>query len=335
VTRNYRLFVLVLAGLFAGCGEQAEPVSDAGVASFNVDTNRISVSGVSAGAYMATQVHIAHSSLFGGAAAIAGGPYYCAEGSIKRGLGPCMKGGDLAVERLVKYARQMESEGNIDALDNLADDRVWLFHGTLDNIMSEQLSLAAAEFYTQLIPGVTVTSVNNDVEAVHGLPTLATGPACDTFATPFMNACDYDAAGEWLRTIYGELNPRVEASGELRTILQPGADAADMLAEAYLYVPASCASGEACGVHVAFHGCLQSSEYVGDAFAAGSGLNEWAESNRLLVLYPQVASSKLAPMNPNGCWDWWGYTTEDYATQSGPQVIVVKRLLDQIAGETL
>ena len=38
----------------------------------------------------------------------------------------------------------------------------------------------------------------------------------------------------------------------------------------------------------------------GDAFAAGAGYNEWAEANKLLVLYPQVASSKIAPMNPNG-----------------------------------
>jgi poly(3-hydroxybutyrate) depolymerase len=108
-----------------------------------------------------------------------------------------------------------------------------------------------------------------------------------------------------------------------------------MLESAYLYVPQSCKFGESCGVHIVFHGCSQSSESVGDAFAVGSGYNEWADGNRLLVLYPQVASSTVAPMNPYGCWDWWGYTNEDYATQAGPQIAVVKALLDSLAGTGL
>jgi poly(3-hydroxybutyrate) depolymerase len=62
---------------------------------------------------------------------------------------------------------------------------------------------------------------------------------------------------------------------------------------------------------------------VDDVFARDAGYNEWAESNRLLVLYPQVASSKVAPMNPLGCWDWWGYTDENYATQTGLQIAAV------------
>ena len=101
------------------------------------------------------------------------------------------------------------------------------------------------------------------------------------------------------------------------------------------YVPESCASGEACGLHVALHGCLQSTEYIGDAFAAGAGYNEWAEANRLLVLYPQVASSRIAPLNPMGCWDWWGYTQGDYATKAGPQVKVIKATMDTLAGHSL
>ena len=80
---------------------------------------------------------------------------------------------------------------------------------------------------------------------------------------------------------------------------------------------------------------MQSSEYISDAFAAGTGYNEWAEANKLLVLYPQVASSKIAPMNPYGCWDWWGYTNEDYATKDGPQIKVIKAMLDALAGSTL
>jgi hypothetical protein len=52
-------------------------------------------------------------------------------------------------------------------------------------------------------------------------------------------------------------------------------------------------------------------------------------------LYPQVGSSKIAPMNPLGCWDWWGYTDENYATRGGRQIKVVKAMLDSLAGATL
>jgi len=50
------------------------------------------------------------------------------------------------------------------------------------------------------------------------------------------------------------------------------------------------------------------------------------------VLYPQVASSKIAPMNPYGCWDWWGYTGDDYATREGPQIEVIMAMLDALGG---
>ena len=153
-----------------------------------------------------------------------------------------------------------------------------------------------------------------DVESVHALPTLTTGPACDTLATPFINDREYDAADELLSALYGRCNDRGDLSGELMTIVQAGFGDAEMLAEAFLYVPTSRAAGDACGIHVAIHGCTKSSEYVSHAFALGAGYNEWAESNNLLVLYPQVASSKVAPMNLYSCWDWWGYSSDDYAT---------------------
>jgi poly(3-hydroxybutyrate) depolymerase len=328
--RRSNLVVLLLA--LSACGDSTAPESD--MVTYNIDPARISVSGLSSGGHMATQLHVAHSSLFSGAAVIAGGPYYCAEGSLNKGFGPCIKGGKVGIDQLLAYAGDMARAGKIDALENLEDDRVWLFHGALDDVVSAELMSAAEEFYAGLMPDTSITTIN-DIAAVHGLPTIDFGPACDTFSTPFLNACDYDAAGEWLQVIHGELNERTVASGELRSIPQVDAVDADMLDEALLYVPTSCAGGERCGIHVAIHGCTQSSEFVGEAFAIGSGLNEWGESNDLLVLYPQVASSKIAPMNPYGCWDWWGYTNEDYATRSGPQVTVIKNTLDALAGTTL
>jgi hypothetical protein len=44
-------------------------------------------------------------------------------------------------------------------------------------------------------------------------------------------------------------------------------------------------------------------------------------------LYPQVARSYIYPFNPKGCWDWWGYSGEDYATRDGAQLTSVHRML--------
>ena len=326
-------FLPLLLVALAACGkETTAPVTQ--TVSYNIDSGRISVSGVSSGAYMAGQIHLAHSSIFNGVAIVAGGPYYCAKGEIAHGLGSCMKGGDMGLDSLLDYARSASAAGAIDDLSNLDDDHAWVFHGALDKVMNQEPSVVAAAFYTELMSDQAVTLVT-DVPVVHGLPTVDAGVACDTFGAPFLNACDYDAAHEILRSLHGELKERSVASGLVLTVEQPGYEEAQMLENAYLYVPASCAEGAACGIHVALHGCSQSSEFVGDAFAVGAGFNEWADANQLLVLYPQVGSSKIAPMNPYGCWDWWGYTDENYATKKGPQITVIKATLDALAGNTL
>jgi len=326
-------YLPLLLIVLAACGKETLETS-ADVVTYNIDPGRISVSGISSGAYMAGQLHLSHSAIFAGAALVAGGPYYCAMGELSRGLGPCLKGGELDLDSLLEYAQSAAANGLIDDLANLANDRVWIFHGALDPVVDQGPSLVTAALYAELISENAVTLVT-DVAVVHGFPTLNTGMPCDAFGAPFLNACDYDAAGEILNTLHGEMNERTATSGELLTVAQPGFDAAQMLPQAYLYVPASCAAAAVCGIHVAVHGCSQSSEFVGDAFAVGTGFNEWAEANAMLVLYPQVASSKIAPMNPYGCWDWWGYTDENYATREGLQVAVIKATLDALAGTVL
>ena len=330
-----RIFGLLslAAILISACGKE-QPAGSEDTVTYNIDSSRISVSGISAGAMMATQLHVAHSSLFSGVALLSGGPWYCARGSMQRALGPCMKGGDIGTDQLTASAKQAEADGAVDMLANLADDRAWIFHATLDEAVAEPVAQAAISFYAEFIPQESITYVG-DVEAAHGFPTLETGVSCNEMESPYLNACNYDAAGNLLAALHGELEPRAAATGELKEISQPGADDATMLDNALLYVPQSCANGEACGLHVALHGCLQSSDYIGNAFAAGAGYNEWAEANRLLVLYPQVASSRIAPLNPMGCWDWWGYTEDSYATKAGPQITVIKATMDALAARAL
>jgi poly(3-hydroxybutyrate) depolymerase len=103
-----------------------------------------------------------------------------------------------------------------------------------------------------------------------------------------------------------------------------------MADEAYVYVPANCQQG-GCKVHVAFHGCKQSAESVKDDFYNKSSYNDWADSNRLIVLYPQVNKSSPVPFNPEGCWDWFGYTGALYATKSGPQIQAVRAMIQRLS----
>src|SRR5512132_2605036 len=108
----------------------------------------------------------------------------------------------------------------------------------------------------------------------------------------------------------------------------------------YLYVPDDCKSGAQCRLHVAFHGCKQGGDNdhpYGNIFARVAGYNEWAKNNRIVVIYPQVQAQTYWPINPQGCWDWWGqlYTGEDYAKLSGKQIKAVAQMINTLVGRDL
>jgi hypothetical protein len=98
--------------------------------------------------------------------------------------------------------------------------------------------------------------------------------------------------------------------------------AISMADEGYVYVPPACETGR-CRVHVAFHGCRQGAEAVGERFVREAGYNRWADANHLIVLYPQAIARYWWIYNPRGCWDWWGYTGAKYATKEGAQIRAV------------
>jgi poly(3-hydroxybutyrate) depolymerase len=80
---------------------------------------------------------------------------------------------------------------------------------------------------------------------------------------------------------------------------------------------------------VAFHGCKQSAAVVGNDFYSNTGYNYWADSNNIIVLYPQVNASTV-PFNPDGCWDWFGYTGQDYALKSGSQLTAIHAMVGRL-----
>jgi poly(3-hydroxybutyrate) depolymerase len=315
--RNFLLTGLLLPGI---------ALADSTPPALDIDTDRVTVSGISSGAHMAHQLHIAYSDVFSGAGLVSGGPYNCAENSLVTAMGRCMGNTDkpLPVTALAEGIRRSAAAGEVADPANLADDRVWLFHGTLDETIAAQVHDSAAALYAEFIPTDQIKQVK-DIPAGHFFPSDDSGHACNEMKEPYVGDCDYDAAGELLKFLYpGLVEPTAEIDAELLAVTLPGADDADLLETAYLYIPKACVNSDsACALHLVLHGCAQSADTIGTAFIEQSGYLEWADANDIVLAFPQVEKSVVAPLNPHACWDWWGYTGDDYAYRSGPQMSVL------------
>ena len=46
-------------------------------------------------------------------------------------------------------------------------------------------------------------------------------------------------------------------------------------------------------------------EDIKDGYVKNTLLNDLAELNNIIILYPQVKKSSFMPSNPKGCWDWY------------------------------
>jgi poly(3-hydroxybutyrate) depolymerase len=138
----------------------------------------------------------------------------------------------------------------------------------------------------------------------------------------------YDQAGAILTQIYGGLNPPSAApAGQLIAFDQTPFGGVALGPTGFVYVPSSCARG-GCRIHVAFHGCKQTPEDIGDQYYSDTGYNRWADTNNIVVLYPQVSATFAK--NPEHCWDWWGYTGAQFSVQASPQMSAVKQMIDQL-----
>jgi poly(3-hydroxybutyrate) depolymerase len=68
---------------------------------------------------------------------------------------------------------------------------------------------------------------------------------------------------------------------------------------------------------------------VDQQFVRNTGYNRWADTNNIVILYPQTSHAA-----PNGCWDWWGYDSANFARKSGPQMAAVKAMVTRLSGTT-
>lgn len=309
-----------------------------------IDLSQTSVSGLSSGGFMATQFHIAHSETIIGAGVVAAGPYYCAKGSLTVALGECINqvpenfGHDF-----MTHYDNFQKQGLIAPKSTMQNDKVWLLHGSLDTRIIRPVNNALYAQYQQIVSSDNVHYVTDQAFA-HLMPTRSNGGDCKRSESPFIGNCKFDAAGEILQYIHGTLqtplnNEQTAAAGKLITFEQASLAKLDstqindagMHKNGFAYVPKSCNEGQDCTVHISFHGCNQSIDNVNNKYASLSGFNNWAASNHIIVLYPQVEKSSFMPMNPQACWDWWGYTSADYANKNGKQIKVVYSMLENLA----
>jgi len=303
---------------------------------------KMTTGGLSAGGFMAVQFHVAFSSSVSGASVFAGGPYYCSGGSEDTALLNCMNPNMVmkppSPSSLASYTHLAYDLKLIDNPDNLNTTRVFIYSGELDTVVHRPVVVDLQEYYELMAPqGSVVTEF--DIMSEHMYPTLNWGEACTTKGEPFIGKCNYDGAGAALAQLYGTLKPKVtQVAANLMQFSQTQfvSDPASISLNSigYIYVPTSCQQGATCSLHVEFHGCEQTTADIGEEYPQHVGLNEWAESNDIIVVYPQVVRSYLSPANPEGCWDWWGYTNKNFAYQSGPQMAFAFKLAQTIMGQT-
>jgi len=301
-----------------------------------IDPSQTTVSGLSSGGYMAVQLHVAYSATFHtGAGIVAGGPFYCAQGSLATAEGPCMAHtASIPVASLVATTRSWAGAGAIDPVANLAASKVYLYSGTQDQTVVQAVMNDLKTYYASFIPAASIV-YKNTLGSGHAMITDDYGGSCGATAAPFVSDCNFDLAGAILQQLYGPLAARNTGalSGNFVEFDQtPFVSGHAMASTGWLYVPADCAAGATCRLHVALHGCLQNAGDVGEQFVRDTGYNRWADTNRLVVLYPQTGAATAS--NPNACWDWWGYDSANYARKSGPQMAAVKAMVDRVASGT-
>ncbi|HEY6528297.1 MAG TPA: hypothetical protein VIZ65_06355 [Cellvibrionaceae bacterium] len=315
-----------------------------------INVNETSVSGLSSGAFMTSQFYLSYSDIMVGAGIVAGGPYLCAQSWVGQdyltnATTACMKPltpmSAPNTPLLEKLTKKLDAENLIDPLVNLANDKIYLFSGHADQVVSTNVVNQTQKFYKDLgVPAQSLRYVTN-VDAGHALITAdKTDSTCNITQPPFINNCGFNQAWDILNFIYANLTApgQGEAKGKIIEFNQTefiDSPYSSMSASAFVYVPDQCRAG-GCKLHIVFHGCLQGAAVIGDHYYAKTGYNPIADANNFIVLYPQVQPSTTTPFNPQGCWDFWGYSDpisarHDYFSKQAPQIRAVRAMVTRLS----
>lgn len=355
IKRIYFLLFSLLIALFS-----LSSVASVALPKLNAISDQTSISGLSSGAFMATQYHIAYSKDLVGVGVVAGGPWQCAASnplnpnplSTATSTCTCLKGLPCPylgapfpdVEQIKALAIKAEKAEKIDALANVLDDKIYLFSGKQDKTVLTPVVDSANQFYQALGIQADHIQYDNQFEAGHAFITNQEADLdCPLSQSPFINNCDYRQANKLLEQIYGELEAPVAYKDEnlirfnqKEFVPQYRFNISSMNQDAYVYLPTNCQQDASdCRVHVALHGCEQGMQSLDSEYVTGTGYLNVAESNKLIVLFPQVNKSSYIPYNPKGCWDFWGYTNNGwppytYYTKDAIQMKAINAMVKQL-----
>lgn len=329
----------------------------------NVRPDTITYSGFDSGAIFATQLQFAFSSIPRAVGLISGVPYLCAQGQLASAT-ECMETPELlSTAVFVAQAKALADTRQIEDLGNLTRQYAYVYASEDDDVVSPLATQMLVDMYNDF--GLAKVEKVRAAATQHAWVTSAYGNSCDHLGAPYVNRCGWSFAQDFFSKSFEfmglpPLKPAPNASSPLaaddpvalrlaRNLwrwdqTEYGADVGEnsLDSEGYIYIPTACngSTGAACHLHVHFHGCDQSRTTMGgDAYVRQTQINEIAEANNIIVLYPQAAPNALR-YNPMGCWDWFGYVADElnylqYATREGFQVRFVRMIINDLLSGTL
>ncbi len=238
---------------------------------------------------------------------------------------------------------------------------MYIFTGSKDLVVRSVSVAATRDFYVE--QGVAEKNVlfDDTVPAGHSIITenITDSPLAAN-KPPYINRGDFVQSHDLLNHIYGNLaKPAPRAQGRYVQFEQApfwGDDGAraSMAKYGYAYIPSKVDMGqaEAKGVHIVMHGCKQGYAYVnyvngradianqppyGMRYITTTGYVEMAEANNIIMLFPQaIGADTNAAQNPEGCWDWWGYSdtdsdAPDYYSKNAIQIRAIHGMMSHLA----
>jgi hypothetical protein len=273
---EHRRITRTVVALASAVVISVSPLAAAPVAlrGYNAAIGETSISGISSGAFMAVQFATAWSSVIKGVGVIAGGPFWCAKADaddfingymlpVLTATGSCMTGPPSDLDIFLAKAAAKAASGDIDSLQNLSRQKIYIFHGYNDAVVAKSVTDAAADFYRHYLGDTNDGNLyyQTAIGAGHSLVVLQEPHVnglndCKDNDVPYIDQCGYDQAGIVLQHTYGALNPpnRGQLTGTMmrfdQSVCTKPDDAGSLsLGDAgYVFVPKDCTVARAASI---------------------------------------------------------------------------------------
>jgi hypothetical protein len=183
----------------------------------------------------------------------------------------------------------------------LINDKIYILKQNLDIVVVPGVADKTIEFYNHYTATANIKNIS--INAEHSWVTDNWRSNCTYLGFLYINNCGVDVAGDSLKHVFGEMNPRnlninpkdniVQFDQSHYTIVHPLL--ISMANIGYLYIPKSCYSNK-CKLLIFFTGCGMDNIDDPDAFDERTGYNYWADTNNIVILFPQMRKTVLSPM---------------------------------------